>query len=73
MLTVVSLPGGQVGYSEKTLSQFVLAMAKKATSARGLLGQLMANDFTMGPKLEAFATTLFSKASASRGTDFHAM
>lgn len=57
----------QLGYYDKTLAQYILALANKASSSKGLLEQLIANDVPPGPKAEAFAQQLFQKTRGASG------
>jgi hypothetical protein len=55
-----------VGYSDKTLSQFILSLANKATSATALHGQLLASGIDEGPRVRPFAEALFQRIMQSQ-------
>ncbi len=50
-----------VGYYDKTLAQFILSLANKATSAGSLHTQLLASGIDDGPKVRPFAEALFQR------------
>jgi len=56
-----------VGYSDKTLSQFILSLANKATSASALHGQLLASGIDEGPRVRPFAEALFQRIVQTQG------
>lgn len=57
----------QLGYYDKTLAQFILSLAKKATSSKSLLEQLISNGVPEGDKAQAFAQQLYQKTRAMDG------
>ncbi|GAM27916.1 hypothetical protein SAMD00019534_110920, partial [Acytostelium subglobosum LB1] len=56
-----------LGYTEKTLVDYVMAMAKKAGSVDKLVQSLQDNDFPSGAKTQAFAKGLIDRLPSKTG------
>ncbi|EKU20074.1 atp-dependent rna, partial [Nannochloropsis gaditana CCMP526] len=56
-----------VGYSDKTLSQFILSLAKRAPSAAALHVQLIGSGIEEGPRTRPFAEALFQRMRSQGG------
>jgi hypothetical protein len=61
------LPSPQAGFYDKTMAEFFVAMARKASSSGALTTQLLSSGLDDSPKARAFAEQLYQRVSKGGG------